>query len=409
MTTKAHPTLAYCLNVFGGQSHADLCLNLRGQVRRLKDSFCPDGPFAVEMHIGEQLALELTQDEGKLQSLKATLSELDLRVVAVNAFPISDFHGETVKSDVFTPTWLEERRVLTTCLAGKILAELVPGETASVSTSPGTYRGFGVDENTLQTVARNMARVAAAYAEIEWKTGKRIVLSIEPEPWGMIETVDEAVSFFDLLLEAGGGIIRSCEGGDLVEDSSAALRRYVGVNIDLCHQSVMFEDHGAGYRQLTANGISIPKVHVSSAVSLSNPADEPKGLELLQVLGADRYLHQVMGLDRNGVVRRVAADLPLMTTMSREKLSEFVQIRAHVHVPLHLGGVDGCTTTIGETARALGLILDQELSDILVVETYTWEHVLAHLPELRMTPDVVQGMAGELGWLAGTVRSFLEP
>lgn len=398
------PRLAYCLNVFPGQTTQALKKTLSGPVRRLKELFSPNRPFGIEMHVGERLAEELGEKPQELDSIRGLVEDLGLSVVSVNAFPIGDFHSDRVKSDVFCPTWLDERRVVTTIRAGEILAALVAGNRGSVSTSPGTYRGFGVDDSTRKAVARGMARVARSYESLERRTGKRIVLSIEPEPWGMLETVAEAVEFFEVLEEVGAGILREGHGSSITDDPALMVRRYLGINIDLCHQSVMFEDHVGSLEALARAGISIPKVHVSSALSVSKPAQNREGMAVLDSLGEDRYLHQVVGLSEEGKLLRLAPDIPFLSDVPPERLARCVQLRAHLHVPLHLDGVAGCQTTSRETARAVRKISSRAASDLLVVETYTWEHVRHRLSELERTEEIVEGMAGELGWLKAVVK-----
>jgi len=397
------PTVAYCLNVFPGGTREELRSTLEGPVSRLRRLVDPAGTLALELHVGTSLAKELLSRKTFLADLRSLLRDLGLAVVSVNAFPIGDFHQERVKSDVFCPPWPDPERVETTIRAGKILAGLLDGGGGAVSTSPGTYRGFGVEEFTRTSIARAMARVARDFAALEKSTGKCIVLAVEPEPWGMMETVEEAAKFIELLHAVGAGVVRG--GGEGAKDAERTLRRHVGVNPDLCHQSVLFEDFDASFRLLKERGIAVPKVHVSSAVAVERPSRAKEAMERLCRLGDDPWLHQVTGIHEDGGIRRVAADLDRIRGREDEAFEGLVQLRAHLHVPVFLSDAGGgIATTAAETARAVEVLLRSRVTELLVVETYTWPGLDGRLPVMERG-DLVDGMARELLWLADLVET----
>ena len=53
--------------------------------------------------------------------------------------------------------------------------------------------------------------------------------------------------------------------------SFMSLRRFFTINFDTCHFSVLFQDMARSLRRLRRAGIQVGKLHVTSAVRLSNP------------------------------------------------------------------------------------------------------------------------------------------
>src|SRR4030095_7020099 len=108
------------------------------------------------------------------------------------------FHGARVKEDVFRPTWEDAARATYTERACRILARLLPARaTGAVSTHTGTFREFGVSEESDDRIARAWLRTSLALARLEDETSRRIGLAVEPEPLSRLETTEEVVRFFE--------------------------------------------------------------------------------------------------------------------------------------------------------------------------------------------------------------------
>jgi len=157
------------------------------------------------------------------------------------------------------------------------------------------------------------------------RTGVTIALAIEPEPACVLETVDEAVLFFDRhLFDPARVAAISREQGAMmtVED----VRRHVGVCLDACHMAVEFEDAAAALATLDRVGVRVRKVQVSSALQLDG-RDAAALTAALAPFAEDTYLHQVVERRPDGVVRYV--DLPeALAARSRDQSPAVVYLPA---------------------------------------------------------------------------------
>ena len=105
----------------------------------------------------------------------------------------------------------------------------------AATAGPGLIGGVLVGVMTAKAIAAvhdNLAAVAESFARISSRTGKRVRLALEPEPFTTVETIAEAEQFFAPL--------------------GADVRQYVGMCLDVCHQAVVFDEPTAG---LHANDI----------------------------------------------------------------------------------------------------------------------------------------------------------
>ena len=118
--------LGYCTNVHPTESPEELLEALQRYTLPLKKRLSPEFPMAVGLRLGAAGVDTLTRDRKQADALRRFLKGAGLRPFTMNAFPYGDFHGERVKEEVFEPTWLDERRVVFTARAARLLATLTP-------------------------------------------------------------------------------------------------------------------------------------------------------------------------------------------------------------------------------------------------------------------------------------------
>src|SRR5262249_50979853 len=156
-------------------------------------------PFGVGLRLSGQAAEELMRGDA-LAKLRAWLDESGLYVFTINGFPYGPFHGLRVKEGVYLPDWLDDERLAYTDRLAEILSSLlpdIPGLRGSISTVPGAFKPRVGGPREAAAIADRMLRHAAALVRLEDRTGKRIALALEPEPFCQLETVDESVAFFE--------------------------------------------------------------------------------------------------------------------------------------------------------------------------------------------------------------------
>jgi hypothetical protein len=287
-----------------------------------------------------------------------------------------------VKEQVFQPDWSTVDRVDYTQALFTILADIVPpGVSGSVSTVPGSHKELIRDAKHEQDITANLKAMAGWVARLSDRSGIDLHLGIEPEPLGYIENTAETVRFFETL---GGG-----------ED----IRRCLGVNYDTCHLAVEFEEGAPGLNTLEERGIRLSKLHLSSALRVT---DVRRVLKRLKGFQEDTYFHQTIARRPDGSLHRFR-DLPdALAHAEVHGVPEDEEWRVHFHVPLHADVEEPFGDTRDHLLAALDwLAAKPSRCAHLEMETYTWE-VLP--PELR-SGSVVDQLVREYDWTLDALRS----
>ncbi len=395
MRLRSGQHLCYCTNVHPYADLAGLRAALVTHASVLRERLASgDEPFGVGLWFPADVAAAVARDPGPL---RRTLDELRLETRTLNAFPAGAFHGDRVKDEVFRPTWAERARLVHTLDAAEALAALLPEDAVgSISTHSGGYKGWS-SPPTPEAVAAGWLAAAQGLARIEERTGRHIVLAIEPEPFSLLETTDEVVTFFtEHLLPAGEW-----------------AGRHLGLCYDACHQAVEHEDMAVSVGQLRAAGITIAKVQLSSALVVPDPV---AAAERLRAFAEDRWFHQVIEQRADGSLRRIA-DLP-------EALDELDALRhgdadaggaaqtgagvavgpwrIHFHVPIFAEQLDDeglLLTTRPWLEQLLAEVGDAEVTPHLEIETYSFELIPPDRRATLGTVELLDALEAEYRWV----------
>ncbi len=358
MRTGRHH-LAYCTNVHPGESLAEIETALRRDVVAVKARVSPDAPFGTGLRLGHEATSTLWRDASQRARLADLLTELDLYIFTVNGFPYGDFAAASVKADVYAPDWRRPERIDYTRRLAEVLAGL-PGPTErTISTVAGGFGPNTSNAEARQEIAAGLGRAAEALANLADRTGVRIRLCLEPEPWTTLETTADAIRFFERYVHPLG----------------ANAAEHLGLCYDCCHQAVHFEDAAASLAALADASVTVGKIQVSSALHLGRPTD-PEARAALLGFDEPRYLHQSVGRAQGGGLLR-ALDLPELHDPSAEWLAADAW-RTHFHVPIWWRGDAHLGTTRDDweaAVRAAGECAHLE------IETYTW-HAIPDLERL---------------------------
>jgi sugar phosphate isomerase/epimerase len=343
------------------------------------------------------IAAEELASPGALAELQRFLADEELYVFTVNAFPYGPFHGTRVKEEVYQPDWLRPERLAFTDRVAHVLAALLPdGCTGSVSTVPGTFKPNAEAPDAAGAIAESIARHAATLVEIEARTGREIVLALEPEPCCFLETVEEATAFFrDHLTSDRAAIVVAEKAGLDLPAAREALRRHVGICYDICHGAVEFEDPQAAFAKLQEAGIRIAKLQLSSALRL--PEVDAASERMLAAFDDGVYLHQVVQ-SRAGTITRWADLGPALAALRTGEAGG--EWRVHCHVPVFLEKAGAFHSTQPTLKAALACTRAGFVAPHLEVETYTWDV----LPPGLRTGSRADAIARELAWVLGEIR-----
>lgn len=388
--------LAYCSNIHPGENWLEVFTNLRQFVPALKLQLAPKQSFGIGLRLSNQAAEELLQGDA-LKIFHDWLSENQLYVFTINGFPYGGFHHQRVKEQVYAPDWLTtERRDYCLKLVAILNALTGPEGESGFSTSPLSYKPWLNDKKTKIVYEKSslfMAQIVTEMIRIRNESGKFIHIDIEPEPDCLIETIEEAVQFFEQWLIPIGSkyLVETLKISPAQAEDY--LRSHVCLCYDICHSSVEFETPSYVFKRLANAGIKIGKIQISAALkSVIQKAASTTELEKHLAKFADPvYLHQVVEHYRNGDLHHVSDLSPALKDLNNPKLKE---LRTHFHVPLFIDQYEMLESTQNDVRAALRLLQKNKATHHLEIETYTWDVLPS---ELKL--DVVSSIKREYQWV----------
>ena len=365
--------LAYCTNIHRGEDWAQTFESLKTHTLGVRDCVAPGRAYAIGLRLSDQASRELCELP-VLDNFRQWLVDENCYVFTINGFPYGNFHGSRVKEQVYVPDWTSPDRLEYTNRLFDLIAALAPeGIEGSVSTLPGSFKEFITEESQEQQIRDNIWKCVEHIADLSDHTGKPLHLGLEPEPLGYFETSAETVQFFERLKAE--------------HSTDSKLIDHLGVNYDTCHLAVEYEEPQDALGALSAAGLRISKLHLSSALIVKPDAETKTNLKSFE---EDVYLHQVVEKTNNGELNRYR---DLDVALAAESIAD--EWRIHFHVPLHSPDGNWFSTTRDHIVGVLDILKeDPELCSHLEMETYTWEV----LPTEMKSRDVVGQLVGEYEW-----------
>jgi len=382
--------LGYGMNVHPGGDARTTIDAIHSTVLPLKERLAVPGPLGLAVRWSAS-GVGALADETVFAPLHDLLGEHDLHVFTGNAFVHGDFHGRPLKDAVYRPAWSEQARTDYTVAFAEVLAALnEPGASVSLSTSPCAWRGWGGGAQEEEACAEQMADCARRLRRLEEASGVRVRLAIEPEPRCTLETTAELRAFF-------AGPLEQALAGD------ADLRTYLGACYDVCHQAVVHEDARESLGALVGDGIAIPKLQASCALELADPSDAD-GRAALARFDEPVYLHQVGAPDAAGRVH-MAEDLGAVLADETGAWRGRAPWRVHFHVPVFRAeATPPLRTTRAELEAALRYVAQEDVTDQIEIETYTWDVLPDAEKAAGSGRDLVEALAREYEWVLGILR-----
>lgn len=392
--------LTYCTNIHAADGWAAVFENLRRYAPALKQRFSPAAPFGIGLRLSARDARELL--DGHLDAFRAWLDGEGLYVALINGFPFGTFHRAVVKAEVYAPDWRDDARVAYTRDLIRILAHLAPADVdAGVSTAPLSYKAWvsADDRNAWDAMTRNVVRIAAELYRVRRDTGRTVHLDIEPEPDCSLETVDEAIAFFNTWLRPIGRAELHREFGLSPADADAALSDHIRICFDCCHAAVEYEEPLAALARLAHAGIRVGRIQLSSALRVPLPGD-PDAVRAvttrLKPFADSTYLHQTIA--RHDDTLRHFPDLSdAIASCDGACGSEW---RIHFHVPLFTRDYDGLESSQDDVRTVLQAARTGAITSHLEIETYTWDVLPASLKI-----DLLDSIGREYDWVLKGLRA----
>jgi len=387
--------LTYSTLVHPGDTWAEMWASLVTYTPAVKEIVCPDAAFGVSLRLSASSAQTLAEHARERARLKDFLAAEDLYVYTVNAFPYGPFKGQRVMEQVYEPDWAVPERASYTIAVADILADIAaPGIAPSIQTAPLAFRPNVSGADYILSFTRNLMRVVAHLIELERRTGRRVKVALEPEPFCFLETTEETVTYFERhIYSAEGTATLASLTGLPVSEVAGLVRRHLGVVFDICHQSVEFEDIPQSLRLLTGAGIPIFKLQEAAALRVAEVTAET--VAELGMFTDTIYLSQTTEL-RDGKLRRFL-NLGDAIEAWNSRPGGSREWRTHFHVPVFLDDLGPFGTTRAGIEEALRAHAASPLSDHLEIETYTWDV----LPAQLKTGDITEYVTREIDWVRG--------
>ncbi len=355
--------ITYCTNIHPAESWAETFAAVRRFGPEVKEKVAPERPFPLGLRLSGWAAAEIGRAEA--ENFHRWCCDQGLYVATVNGFPFGAFHHTPVKESVYLPDWRSAARLDYTRKLADLLALWLPDKmTGSISTVP---IGFGamIEEKDFPLISKNLGAALDHLDRLAQRTGKEILLALEPEPGCVIETSAELVDIFARL------------------NLSGPQRKMLAVCYDCCHQALQYEAPAESLALLAANEIRIGHVQVSSALQLMGPE-----IGRLERFREPCYLHQTVGRRRDGELLRFP-DLDQAIAAAPQGMEEW---RVHFHVPVYLAAAQECAGTTGFFLEEILPLFPPEIQ--MEVETYTWEV----LPDDLRRGPVTDSIAREIAW-----------
>ena len=390
--------LTYCTNIHRGETWDDTRAVLEQHLPQVKRLFAPSQTMGVGLRLSA-VASEALAAPRELDRFRDFLAREGLYVFTINGFPYGPFHGTRVKEEVYQPDWRFPERLAYSNRLADLLAALLPDDPelqGSVSTVPATFRPIGEEPGAIQPIADNLLRHAGHLLRLEQRSGRTVTLALEPEPMCYLETVEDAVRFFEQHLFSSAAIDRFCAMSDLDKSTAErAVRRHLGLCYDVCHAAVEFEDAAQSLARLSRAGIGIFKLQLSAALKV--PAVDTRTMDLLKRFDDGVYLHQVVERAKDGRLTRFLDLDPAFANVSNACGREW---RVHCHVPIFLEVAGTFHSTQPTLKGALACTKAGFVAPHLEVETYTWDV----LPAMLRQESRAAAIARELEWVVRELR-----
>ena len=390
--------LTYSTLVHAGDNWDQMRASVEEFVPKVKRRLGVEGKFGVSLRISGDSQKTLSESAEARSDLKKFLEDEGLYVFTINAFPYGPFKGQRVMERVYEPDWTTNQRVEYTKAIADILVDITDEDTSpSIQTAPLAFAPNVSDENYIARFTTSVFEVISHLYHLEARTGRRVKLSIEPEPACYLETTDETVAFFQERLYAPAGVAELANIAQIaLSEAEGAIKRYLGIVFDIGHQSVGFEDIPQSLEKLVNAGIPIFKLQEAAALWV-----ESLSLDIVPELRRFTdtiYLSQTSLKTADGIVKYLNLGEALDAYEANPVPTE---MRTHFHVPVFLEEIGPFKTTRFAVQQALAMHRKQPLSDHLEIETYTWDVLPAELK----TGDIVDYVSRELEFVMKELQS----
>ena len=382
-------SISYCLNIHPGESLDAVRQAITRHACAVKARVSPAAPYPLGLRLSAAAAGELS-DPAALAAFTDLLGCNDLFVNGINGFPYGTFHNTAVKTAVYQPDWSTPERLTYTGRLATLLAALLPeNQTGNISTVPIGHKTTAQPATTSLPV-RQITIMAEFLHDLKQRTGREVVLALEPEPDCLLENTQDVIVWFEDGLLTEGRRWLCASRRRTPEEAESLLRTHVGLCLDTCHFAVEFEDPLAALACFESAGLRVARIQLSAAIrAVISDASLARLADFIDPV----YLHQT----KIQLPRGPLLSLPDLTneTLMTARRHMGCELRTHFHVPLFYAG-DGVldSTHTDLTPEFFAHTVAQGYP--LEIETYTFNV----LPSALRPASVIDSLVAEHDWVS---------
>lgn len=329
--------LTYCSNIFKTKSLKKLVLNIKNYTQEFKyhknhTSICLSKNLLAETKIKHLFLLKKNH------------------ISSINGFVYQDFHKKNIKEKIYLPDWTSKYRFLYTQKIISIIKNYRKIKNIiSISTMPISYKEWIKKKQKPIIIYKSIKNIEKTHPK------KNINISIEPEPYCLIECYLDVINFYTIWIKK---IIKK-------------FKKYICICYDICHFSVIFDKHEIALNSINKKHIKIGKIQISSALKIILPT-KINNIKLLLMtflkMKKSNFLHQCITKYKENMI--IYNDIAkIIKNLINLKNSE---IRIHCHIPIYKKKFKYLNTTNSETKKTIRYIKKQNKIKNLEIESYTY-------------------------------------
>lgn len=337
--------LTYCSNIFKTKKLRKLILNIKNYIKEFKNK---------KAHISICFSKNLLNKFNQHTQKKNLFFFNKNLINSINGFVYQDFHKKKIKEKIYLPDWTSKYRVLYT---KKIILTVESinkyKNNISISTLPISYKNWIIEKQKSIIIYKTIINIIKVISKINNK--KSINLSIEPEPYCLLECYLDVIKFYDIWLKK-------------IKNN---FKKYICICYDICHFSVMFDKHEIVIKSLNKKNIKIGKIQISSALKIIKPKKTNYIKQLILTLFKlknSNFLHQCITKYKKNINTYNDINKIIKSLLNNKNL----EIKIHCHIPIYKKKFKYLNTTYLETKKIIKYVKTACLTKNLEIESYTY-------------------------------------
>jgi len=369
--------ITYCSNIFKEQTLLKLLLKIENYSNKLRFKFNTK-TLGLSLCISNSLSNNLNNIDSLSFFLK-WLTNNKLYMYSINGFVYKTFHIKKIKENIYYPDWTSNKRFLYTkklILLLDIINNILYN--GSISTVPVSSMFFLQKKNIkyfFYKTSININKILFILIDLYNNKKKYIHLDIEPEPYCLIENIINFIFFYNNWITPLSiqFLYKKLKINKI--KSIYHIKNHINLCYDICHFSIICNNHLNIIKLIKKNNISIGRLQISSALKAlfykNANLNTILKTELLFLINSN-FLHQTTLINKKKYIYKYPDIFPALNS----DLNNIIELRTHCHLPIYMNHYKNFLfTTNNETKNCILKILKTFKIYHLEIETYTYNFI----------------------------------